>query len=452
MKNKTDLIYKLEDKPPFLKACFAALVHLMAMFVAVITPALLICKGLGIDEENTARIICMSLFASGIASLLQIKTWGPIGSGLLSIQGTSFNFVSPIILGGLTLKNNGLSQEAMLGAIFGTLMLCSTTEMIISRFLPFIRKIISPLVSGIVVMIIGLSLINVGLVSAGGGFSAKANGEFGSFENLLLAGVVILSIIVLNRLNNPFIRISSLFIAIIIGLLIAMGFENFHFNFNDNLPILFFPNPMHYGLSIDSNLILPLILVFIVTSLETIGDISATSEVSNQPIKGELYTKRLKGGVLANGFNSFVSAFFNTFPNSCFGQNNGVIVLTGVASRYVGFIVAFMLIILGLFPIVANITLQIPEPILGGATLIMFGTIAATGVRIISKENLNRRSIMIIAISLGIGLGVANNPDILQFTPTWFKTLFSSGIAAGGISAIVLNIIFPFEEKQRKIK
>ncbi|MBK1972324.1 uracil-xanthine permease [Campylobacter sp. TTU-622] len=452
MKNRTDLIYELEDRPPFFKACFAALVHLMAMFVAVITPALLICKGLGIDEENTARIICMSLFASGIASLLQIKTWGPIGSGLLSIQGTSFNFVSPIILGGLTLKNNGLSQEAMLGAIFGTLMLCSTTEMIISQFLPFIRKIISPLVSGIVVMIIGLSLINVGLVSAGGGFSAKASGEFGSFKNLLLAGIVIISIIILNRFNNAIIRISSLFISIIIGLLVAMNFENFHFNFNNNLPILFFPSPMHYGLSIDYNLILPLILIFIVTSLETIGDISATSEVSNQPVKGELYTKRLKGGVLANGLNSFISAFFNTFPNSCFGQNNGVIVLTGVASRYVGFIVSFMLIILGLFPIVANITLQIPEPILGGATLIMFGTIAATGVRIISKENLNRRSIMIIAISLGIGLGVANNPDILQFAPIWLKTLFSSGIVAGGISAIVLNIIFPFEEKQRKIK
>lgn len=453
MENKTDLIYGLEDKPPFAKAFFAALVHLMAMFVAVITPALLICKGLGIDDANTARIICMSLFASGVASLLQIKTWGPIGSGLLSIQGTSFNFVAPIILGGLVLKNNGLSQEAMLGAIFGTLMLCSTTEMIISQILPFIRRVISPLVSGIVVMIIGLSLINVGLVSAGGGFAAKASGEFGSLQNLLLAGVVIFSIIVLNRFNNAYIRISSLFIAMIIGLLVAMTFENFSFNFNENLPLMFLPDPLHYGLSIDYNLILPLILVFMVTSLETIGDISATSEVSNQPVKGELYAKRLKGGVLANGFNSFVSAFFNTFPNSCFGQNNGVIALTGVASRYVGFIVAFMLMILGLFPIVADITLQIPEPILGGATLVMFGTIAATGVRIISKENLNRRSIIIIAMSLGIGLGVSNNPDILEFMPMWFKTLFSSGIAAGGITAIILNFVFPLEENNKnKVK
>lgn len=452
IENKVNLIYGLEDKPPFTKAFFAALVHLMAMFVAVITPALLICKGLGVDDENTTRIICMSLFASGIASLLQIKTWGIVGSGLLSIQGTSFNFVSPLIVGGLALKNDGLSQEAMLGAIFGTLMLCSTTEMIISQILPFVKKIISPLVSGIVVLIIGLTLINVGLVSAGGGFGAKANGEFGSLYNLFLAGIVILCIIVLNLFRNAYIRISSLFVAMIIGVLVAMFFENFSFKLNENLPVVFLPNPVYYGLSIDYNLILPLILVFMVTSLETIGDISATSEVSNQPLKGEIYTKRLKGGVLANGLNSFVSALFNTFPNSCFGQNNGVIALTGVASRYVGFIVAFMLMILGLFPIVADIALQIPEPVLGGATLVMFGTIAATGVRIISKENLNRRSIIIIAMSLGIGLGVSNNPDILNFMPSWFKTLFSSGIAAGVITAIILNFIFPIEENQRKIK
>lgn len=140
-------------------------------------------------------------------------------------------------------------------------------------------------------------------------------------------------------------------------------------------------------------------LVFMITSLETIGDITATSDVSEQPVSGPLYMKRLKGGVLANGLNSFVSAVFNTFPNSCFGQNNGVIQLTGVASRYVGFVVALMLVVLGLFPAVSGFVQHIPEPVLGGATLVMFGTIAASGVRIVSREPLNRRAIMIIALS-----------------------------------------------------
>ncbi|KGI83620.1 xanthine permease XanP, partial [Exiguobacterium mexicanum] len=159
------------------------------------------------------------------------------------------------------------------------------------------------------------------------------------------------------------------------------------------------PEPFYYGLSFDWNLLVPLILIFMVTSLETIGDITATSDVSEQPVRGPLYMKRIKGGVLANGLNSMVSAVFNTFPNSCFGQNNGVIQLTGVASRYVGYIVALMLVLLGLFPAVAGFVQQIPEPVLGGATIVMFGTIAASGVRIVSREPLNRRAIMIIALS-----------------------------------------------------
>lgn len=156
----------------------------------------------------------------------------------------------------------------------------------------------------------------------------------------------------------------------------------------------------------------------------------------------------MKGGVLANGINSFVSAVFNTFPNSCFGQNNGVIQLTGVASRHVGYFIAIMLILLGLFPQVSGFVQHIPEPVLGGATLVMFGTIAASGVRIVSRVSLNRRAIMIIALSLGIGLGVSQQPQIFQFMPNWVKSLFSSGIAAGGLTAIILNFIFPDDKKE----
>jgi xanthine permease XanP len=213
-----------------------------------------------------------------------------------------------------------------------------------------------------------------------------------------------------------------------------------------NSALITVPTPLYYGLGIDWGLLLPLMLVFMITSLETIGDITATSDVSEQPVSGPLYMKRLKGGVLANGLNSFVSAVFNTFPNSCFGQNNGVIQLTGVASRYVGFVVALMLIVLGLFPAVSGFVQHIPEPVLGGATLVMFGTIAASGVRIVSREPLNRRAIMIIALSLAVGLGVSQQPLILQFAPDWVKNLLSSGIAAGGITAIVLNLVFPPEK------
>ena len=388
----------------------------------------------------------MSLFASGVASIIQIKAWGPVGSGLLSIQGTSFNFVAPLIMGGTALKTGGADVPTMMAALFGTLMLASCTEMVISRVLHLARRIITPLVSGVVVMIIGLSLI--GLTSIGGGYAAMSDNTFGAPKNLLLAGVVLALIILLNRQRNPYLRVASLVIAMAAGYALAW-FMGMLPESNEPMTqeLIMVPTPLYYGLGIEWSLLLPLMLVFMITSLETIGDITATSDVSEQPVSGPLYMKRLKGGVLANGLNSFVSAVFNTFPNSCFGQNNGVIQLTGVASRYVGFVVALMLIVLGLFPAVSGFVQHIPEPVLGGATLVMFGTIAASGVRIVSREPLNRRAILIIALSLAVGLGVSQQPLILQFAPEWLKNLLSSGIAAGGITAIVLNLIFPPEKQ-----
>ena len=363
-KQTSELIYRLEDRPPLPQTLFAAFQHLRAMFVAVITPALLICQALGLPAQDTQHIISMSLFASGV-----------------------------------------------------------------------------------VVMIIGLSLIQVGLTSIGGGYAAMADHTFGAPKNLLLAGIVLALIIILNRQRNPYLRIASLVIAMAAGYLAAWLLDMLPANTAPTeSSLIMVPTPLYYGLGIDWNLLLPLMLVFMITSLETIGDITATSDVSEQPVSGPLYMKRLKGGVLANGLNSFVSAVFNTFPNSCFGQNNGVIQLTGVASRYVGFVVALMLIVLGLFPAVSGFVQHIPEPVLGGATLVMFGTIAASGVRIVSREPLNRRAILIIALSLAVGLGVSQQPLILQFAPDWLKNLLSSGIAAGGITAIVLNLIFPPEK------
>jgi len=445
-KQNSELIYRLEDRPPLAQTLFAAFQHLLAMFVAVITPALLICQALGLPAEDTQHIISMSLFASGVASVIQIKAWGPVGSGLLSIQGTSFNFVAPLIMGGTALKTGGADVPTMMAALFGTLMLASFTEMALSRVLHLARRVITPLVSGVEVMIIGLSLIQVGLTSIGGGYAAMADHTFGAPKNLLLAGIVLAIIIVLNRQRNPYLRIASLVIAMAAGYAAAWFMGMLPETAPTHSPVTMVPTPLYYGLGIDWNLLLPLMLVFMITSLETIGDITATSDVSEQPVSGPVYMKRLKGGVLANGLNSCVSAIFNTFPNSCFGQNNGVIQLTGVASRYVGFVVALMLIVLGLFPAVSGFVQHIPEPVLGGATLVMFGTIAASGVRIVSREPLNRRAILIIALSLAVGLGVSQQPMILQFAPDWLKNLLSSGIAAGGITAIVLNLVFPPEK------
>ncbi|EGQ7786857.1 uracil-xanthine permease [Vibrio cholerae] len=440
---KADLVYQLNDRPPLPQTLFAALQHLLAMFVAVITPSLIICQSLGVPADQTNTIISMSLFASGLSSFIQIRTFGPIGSGLLSIQGTSFNFLGPIIGAGLALKAGGADIETMMAAIFGTILVASSAEILLSRVLQFAQRIITPLVSGIVVTLIGLTLVQVGLISMGGGYAAMAEGTFGSLDKLALAGTVLAIIVLLNRAHNPYVRVASIVIAMLVGYVMAylMGMVN-----TDNLAqtqLIALPIPMQYGLGFDWSLFIPLVLIFLITALEAIGDITATSEVSGEPVKGPMYMKRIKGGVLADGLNSALAAVFNSFPNSTFSQNNGVILLTGVASRYVGYFIAGMLVLLGLFPGVASFVQLIPEPVLGGATIVMFGTIAAAGVRIISRVDLDRRAILIMALSFSMGLGIAQKPEILQFMPEFIKNLFSSGVAAGGITAIVLNLLLP---------
>ncbi|ENM5834365.1 uracil-xanthine permease [Vibrio metoecus] len=440
---KADLVYQLNDRPPLPQTVFAALQHLLAMFVAVITPSLIICQSLGVPADQTNTIISMSLFASGLSSFIQIRTFGPIGSGLLSIQGTSFNFLGPIIGAGLALKAGGANIETMMAAIFGTILVASFAEILLSRVLQFAQRVITPLVSGIVVTLIGLTLVQVGLISMGGGYAAMAEGTFGSLDKLALAGTVLAIIVLLNRAHNPYVRVASIVIAMLVGYVMAylMGMVN-----TDNLAetqLIALPIPMQYGLGFDWSLFIPLVLIFLITALEAIGDITATSEVSGEPVKGPVYMKRIKGGVLADGINSALAAVFNSFPNSTFSQNNGVILLTGVASRYVGYFIAGMLVLLGLFPGVASFVQLIPEPVLGGATIVMFGTIAAAGVRIISRVDLDRRAILIMALSFSMGLGIAQKPEILQFMPEFIKNLFSSCVAAGGITAILLNLLLP---------
>ncbi|MDO6706351.1 uracil-xanthine permease family protein [Photobacterium sp. 1_MG-2023] len=443
----SDLIYRLEDRPPLPQTLFAALQHLLAMFVAVVTPSLIICQALGLPASDTNTIVSMSLLASGVASFIQIRTIGPVGSGLLSIQGTSFNFLGPIIGAGLAMKAGGADVPTMMAAIFGTILAASLTEVGISRILQHTRRVITPLVSGIVVTLIGLTLIQIGLTSIVGGYAAIENGSFGSLDKLLLAGIVLGLIVLMNRMKNPYLRVSSIVIAMAAGTLAAWLMGMIETDRLAETSLMAIPVPMQYGLGFDWSLLIPLIIVFAITSLEAIGDITATSETSEQPVSGPVYMKRIKGGVLADGINSALAAVLNSFPNSTFSQNNGIIQLTGVASRYIGYFVAGMLVLLGLFPVVANLVQLIPEPVLGGATIVMFGTIAASGVRIISRCELDRRAILIMALSFSMGLGIAQKPEILQFMPEFVKSILSSGMAAGGLTAILLNLILPEEKK-----
>lgn len=441
------LLYGLEDKPPPAEATFVAVQHVLASFVGIITPPLLICTALGLDPVNTSIIISMSLFASGICTFIQCRRFGPVGSGLLSLQGTSFAFLGPIIGIGLGAINAGNTPEQALALIFGVCFFGSSVEIILSRFLHLAQQIITPLVSGTVVMIIGLSLIKTGIFSLAGGAIAKQNETFGSTPNLLLGFFVLAIVTALTISQNRVLRMGAIAIGLVIGYVIAIALGMVNFGILSDLPIVRIPIPMRFGFGFSFAAFLPIAILYLITAVETIGDLTANSAVSGEPVTGSLYFRRIKGGVLGDGINSALAAVLNTFPNTTFSQNNGVIQMTGVASRYVGFYVAGIFAILGLIPIVGGIFQAIPQPVLGGATLVMFGSIAVAGLNIVASTGLDRRSIVLVAVSLALGLGVVYHPEIFDGKPILIRNVFSSGISTGGIAAIFLNVVLPGRPK-----
>ncbi|RQZ18702.1 uracil-xanthine permease [Burkholderia sp. Bp9031] len=437
------LVYGPNDRPAPMVAFVAALQHLLAIIVPIVTPGLLICQALGVSSRDTTLIVSMSLVISGIATFVQCKRFGPLGAGLLIVQGTSFNFVGPLIAGGSVMVKQGTPVETVMAAIFGVVIAGSFVEMGVSRILPFVKRLITPLVTGIVVLLIGLTLIKVGLISMGGGYGAMANGTFASAQNLTLSCLVLGTIILLNRVPIVWVRSTALVIALVIGYAAAAVLGRLDFTGVHQAALFQVPTPLHFGIGFSWSLFVPMLIIYLVTSLEAIGDVTATSKISKEPVEGPVWMQRIKGGVLVNGANSLLAGVFNTFPSSVFAQNNGVIQITGVASRYVGIWIAGMLVVLGLFPVVAGALQAVPEPVLGGAAMVMFGAVAASGINILSGIPLDRRALLIIAVSLALGLGVSQVPDILNSLPHALKNVLESGVATGGICALVMNWFLP---------
>ena len=447
MEKSKELIYGLNDRPPLRETVFAALQHLLAIFVAIITPPLIISSALKFDLATTGYLVSMSLFVSGLATLIQCRRFGPIGAGLLCIQGTSFSFISPIIGAGmLGMVNHKMNVELGLSYIFSACLVASVVEMVVSRLLPYTRKIITPLVSGIVVTLIGMCLIKAGISSCGGGQTAIDNHTFGSMRYLGLALLVLVSIIIFNRSSNRFLRMASIVLGLLIGCVAAYALKMIDFSTLKGSGGIIIPTIFKYGFRLDWGAVIGLGLIYLVTAVEAYGDITANSLISGEPVEGPVFLKRAQGGVLADGFNSLLAAVFNSFPNSIFAQNNGMIQLTGVASRYVGYFIAGALVLLGLFPVVGRVFSLIPAPVLGGATLLMFGTVAAAGIRIIASTEITRKAVLVMAISFAMGLSVELVPNILDKMPAMIKTIFSSGITTGGLTAIIANALIRIKE------
>lgn len=433
------ILYALDDKPGFIISLTAAVQHVLASFIGVVTPTLIIASALGLQAE-VPYLVSMALLVTGIGTFIQTRGVGPVGSGLVAIQGTSFAFMSALIMVGTTIKARGGSNDDVLAMMFGVSFWGAFVEIILSHFITQLKRIITPITTGVVIIAIGISLIKVGMTDLAGGFNSES---FGSITNLSLGLGVLFVIIFFNAHKNRWLRLSAIFIGMFVGTLAAWFVGMTDFSNLTTLGLFSFPQPFKYGFNFDWSLFLPIALIYFFTAIETAGDLTANSLFCQLPIKGEKYLKRIRAGILGDGVNSLLAAVFCTFPNTTFGQNNGVIQMTGIASRKVGYFVAGVFVLLGLFPFIGAILQAIPKPVLGGATLVMFAMVAVGGVKILTCEPLNQRNSLITACSLGMGLGVMMVADLLTQLPVWLGNIFVSPVTTAGLTAIVLTVLLP---------
>lgn len=449
--NSAGLIFGLEDNPPFRTSLLVALQHVCVIFVPSVTPAILIGRALNLDAASISYIIGMTLLVAGFATFVQARQFGPIGSGLLSIQGPSFAFL-PAIFAVIESSNaSGRSPQEALALILGLGFFGSFIQIVLSRFLHFAQVIFPPVVTGTAVALIGLTLIRFGMFDMAGGEAAQAAGDFGALKYWAISIPTFLIVAVCSATSNRFLRMGSVIIGLLAGALISALMGMTDFSQLSNIPVFNVPIPFKFGLDFNWAAFVPFAIVYFATSLEVVGDITATSMVTGEPISGPTYIKRLKSGLLGDGFNSFIASCCSTLPTVTLSQNNGIIQLTGVGSRYIGFYVAGILAFLGLFPIVGAVLTAIPAPVFGAAIMLMFGTVAVAGFNILRSIDMTNRSLVIVGASIAAGLGVTFVPEGLAGFPEQMRTILSSGISVGSLLALVLNLVLPKSEEDRMV-
>lgn len=422
--------YGIEDQPSLDRAVPLGIQHLLAMFLSTVILPIIIAGAIGLGAEDTSFIVQMALLVAGLATIVQAYPIGPVGARLPIVMGTSAIFVAPLIDIGSTFG---------LAAIFGAVIVASPVEVLIGYFFDDIRGLFPPLVTGIVVMLVGLTLIPIAIQNSAG---VPGTDSFGNLENLGLAAVVLITAVGVNQFFSGFLRSASVLIGVVLGYVVAVPLGLLDLSGVASAAWFSIPTPLNYGLSFEPSAIVLVGFAYVITAMETIGDIAGTTEaVGREPTSDET-----RGGLIADGVMSAFAGVFNAFPNTSFSQNVGLISFTGVASRFVVGVAGVFLVVLGLVPKVAEIVAAMPNPVLGGAAVVLFGMIFSIGLRIVSRgSELSRRNLTIIATSIVLGVGVEWRSDALAKLPDDLQILATSGIIVGGVTALVLNAILPEE-------
>ena len=430
-----------EYTPPLAQAVPLGIQHVLAMFISNVTPAIIVCGAAGFgfgsgspDFPNMIYMMQMSMLFAGIATLLQTIGMGPVGARLPVMQGTSFAFL-PIMIP--LVAGKGVDGIAVL---MGGVVVGGVFHAILGLFIGRIRVALPPLVTGIVITMIGLALVKVGIQYSAGGVPAIGKPEFGSSWNWIMAGVVILVTLGLKFFARGMLAVSAVLIGLIAGYILSILMGEVNFGNIGNASWFAMPVPWHFGMEFTVAAIIGFCLMSFVSAVETVGDVSA---IARGGAGREATDKEIEGATYADGLGSAVAGFFGGLPNTSFSQNVGLVAMTGVMSRHVVTIGALVLVACGLVPKVGAIISTVPIEVLGGGVIVMFGMVVAAGVSMLSEVNWNRRNMVIFAISVSLGYGLQLVPEAMQHLPATLKVLAVSGILPAAAIAIILNWMLP---------
>lgn len=450
--------YEFEGRIPLKQAIPMGLQHVLAMFVGNLTPILIISGACGIASGSALQIALLqnAMLVAGIVTLVQLFAIGPCGGKVPIIMGTSSGFIGVCnsvagVMGGGIVSYGAIMGASIIGGLF---------ETVLGFLIKPLRRFFPPVVTGTVVLSIGLSLISVGVGSFGGGSSAA---DYGSLENLFLGILVLVVILILKHCTKGITSTASILFGIIVGYIASMimgavldpigvtaeGVEYtkaWVLNWDKVAAASWFavPELMPVKIVFDARAILPILIMFIVTAVETVGDISGVMEGG---MGREATDQELSGGVICDGLGSSFAALFGVLPNTSFSQNVGLVTMTKVVNRYALALGGVFLIACGLFPKVGALISIMPQSVLGGAAVMMFSSIVVSGIQLITKNPMTTRNISIISVALGLGYGIGANTAILANLPQSVQLIFGgSGIVPAAVVAILLNILLPNEK------
>ena len=419
--------------------------HVLAMFVSNVTPAIIVAGAAGFgfgsnspDFPSLIYMIQMSMLFAGVATLLQTIGAGPVGARLPVVQGTSFAFI-PVMLP--LVAGKGVDGMA---ALMGGVLVGGLFHAALAPFVGRIRFALPPLVTGLIVVMIGLALIRVGITYAAGGVPALQSGaaEFGSLLNWSLALVVIAVTLALKFFTRGMLSLAAVLLGLIAGYAVALALGLVDFGNIGRAAPFALPNLLHFGFEFSAAAVIGFVLMSFISAIETVGDVSG---ITKGGAGREATDAEIRGATFADGLGSAAAGLFGALPNTSFSQNVGLVAFTGVMSRHVVTCGAVFLLLCGLIPKIGAAISTVPIEVLGGGVIIMFGMVASAGVSLLSAVDWNRRNMLIFAVALSVGLGLQLVPEAVQHLPDTARVLLTSGLLPAAVIAIVLNLALPEE-------